>query len=142
MKLYIANGSTNCRKVQAVANHLGITIETIYLDYMKGDPKSSAYLRINPTGRVPALADNDFKGKKQIGSDVLYCTGAGTKTTHCHVGFAQKGGLLYAKFALSDTGALKGAVTGGTGSFAKAKGTLTGQAESQTDVKITLHYKR
>jgi len=60
MKLYIANGSTNCRKVQAVANHLGITIETIYLDYMKGDLKSSAYLKINPTGKVPALADNDF----------------------------------------------------------------------------------
>jgi glutathione S-transferase len=60
MKLYIANGSTNCRKVQAVANHLGIAIETIYLDYKNGDLKSSAYLSINPTGKVPALADNDF----------------------------------------------------------------------------------
>jgi len=42
MKLYVANGSTNSRKVQAVVDHLGITVETIYLDYMKGDLKSPA----------------------------------------------------------------------------------------------------
>jgi glutathione S-transferase len=60
MKLYIANGSTNCRKVQAVSGHLELKIETIYLDYMSGDPKSPAYLTINPTGKVPALEDGGF----------------------------------------------------------------------------------
>ena len=74
---------------------------------------------------------------------MLYCTETGTGTSNCHVAFAQKGGLLYAKFALADkTGVLKGAVTGGTGSFTHANGTLSGQAASQTDVKITLHYKK
>ncbi len=60
MKLYVANGSTNSRKVQAVVDHLGITVETIYLDYMKGDLKSPAYLKINPTGKVPAFEENGF----------------------------------------------------------------------------------
>jgi hypothetical protein len=106
------------------------------------DAKSlSSPLRPSKTSFV--LTDNDAADGKTIGRDVLYCTGAGTGASHCRVAFAQKGGLLYAKFALSDTtGALKGTVTGGTGRFAHAKGTLAGQAVSQEDVKITLHYKK
>jgi hypothetical protein len=102
---------------------------------------SSSPLWLSKTSFV--LTDNDVAGGKTIGHDVLYCTGAGTGASHCRVAFAQKGGLLYAQFALSDkTGDLKGTVTGGTGSFAHAHGTLTGQAVSQKDVRITLHYKK
>ena len=102
---------------------------------------SSSPLQLSKTSYV--LTDNDVAGGKTIGHDVLYCTDTGTGASHCSVAFAQKGGLLYAQFALSDaTGALKGTVTGGTGSFAHAKGTLTGQAISQKDVKITLHYTK
>jgi hypothetical protein len=87
--------------------------------------------------------DTDVDSGKTIGHDVLYCTDAGASTTHCHLAFAQKGGILYAQFALSDTtGGLKGTISGGTGTFEKAKGTVTGQAASHTDVKITLHYKK
>lgn len=60
MRLYVANGSPNCRKVQAVVNHLGIEVEAIHLDFFKGDIKSPAYLKINPTGRVPVLDDDGF----------------------------------------------------------------------------------
>jgi hypothetical protein len=88
-----------------------------------------------------ALTDDDVTHGKKIGRDVLFCTDTGKGTSHCHVAIAQKGGLLYAKFALADTtGALKGAVTGGTGTFAHANGTLAGRAVSHHDVKITLHY--
>ena len=90
-----------------------------------------------------ASTDKDVRGGKTIGRDVLSCTDAGQGSSHCYVAFAQKGGLLYVKFALSDkTGALKGTVTGGTGSFAHANGTLAGQAVSHSDVKITLHYQK
>jgi hypothetical protein len=102
---------------------------------------SSSPLAFSKTSYV--LTDNDVKGDKKIGRDVLDCTDTGTGTSHCHLAFAQHGALLYAKFALDDTtGALKGAVTGGTGTFAHASGTLAGQAVAQNDVKITLHYKK
>jgi hypothetical protein len=101
---------------------------------------SSAVLAFSKTTYV--VTDNDVKHGKTIGRDVLSCTDTGD-TSHCHVAFAQKGGFLYAEFALADaTGVLKGKVTGGTGSYKHAKGALAGQAVSQTDVKITLHYKR
>ena len=95
------------------------------------------------SGTSYALTDNDVASGKTIGRDVLYCTDAGRGTSHCHVAFTQKGGLLYAKFALADTtGVLKGTVTGGTGRFAHAKGTLAGQAVSKKDVTIALRYKK
>lgn len=101
---------------------------------------SSSPLKLSKTAY--ALTDNDVRNGKTIGRDVLYCTNA-PGASNCHVAFAQNGGLLYARFTLTDkTGALKGVVTGGTGSFAKAKGTLTGQAVSRTAVKITLHYTK
>ena len=102
---------------------------------------SSAPLVLSKTGYV--LSDNDVKSGKTIGRDVLSCTDAGTGASHCRVAFAEKGGLLYARFALTDnTGTLKGAVTGGTGSLTHAKGTFTGQPVSQKDVTITLHYTK
>jgi hypothetical protein len=101
---------------------------------------SSAPLTVSKTALV--LTDNDVNGSTTIGRDVLYCTGVGAGTSHCHVSFAQKGGVLYAQFSMSGNGTLKGTVTGGTGSFAHAKGTLAGRAVSQKDVTITLHYKK
>jgi hypothetical protein len=88
------------------------------------------------------LSDEDEKGSKQIGSDVLSCTTTAARDT-CHVAFGQHGGLLYARFVLShSTGTLKGVVTGGTGSYKHATGTLKGNAKSQTDVHVTLHYAK
>jgi len=57
MKLYVANGAPNARKVRAVVNHLGIEVELVFLDFFKGELKSEAYLRLNPTGRIPTLED-------------------------------------------------------------------------------------
>ena len=101
---------------------------------------SSSPLRTTKTSFV--ATDNDVARGKAIGRDVLYCTGAAAGASHCRVAFAQKGGLLYAKFTISQSGALNGTITGGTGTFAHANGTLTGQAVSQKDVKITLHYTK
>jgi hypothetical protein len=101
---------------------------------------SSSVLAFSRTAYVST--DNDVKSGKTIGRDVLSCTDT-AGTSRCHVAFAQNGGFLYAKFSLADTtGVLKGTVTGGTGAFAHAKGTLAGQAMSQKDVTITLHYKK
>ena len=102
---------------------------------------SSSVLTLSKTSE--AFTDNDVQNGKKLGLDLLYCTETAASTSDCHVVFAQNGGLLYATFSLADkTGVLKGAVTGGTGSFTHATGTLNGQVASQTDVQITLQYKQ
>ena len=60
MKLYISKGVANGRKVRAVASHLGIDPELVWLDYFTGDVFSDAFARINPTLRLPALDDDGF----------------------------------------------------------------------------------
>ena len=51
------------RKVAIVLEELGLTYESVYLDFNKGEQKAPEFLKINPNGRIPALVDhqnNDF----------------------------------------------------------------------------------
>ena len=51
------------RKVAIVLEELGLTYESVYLDFHKGEQKAPDYLKINPNGRIPAIVDhhnNDF----------------------------------------------------------------------------------
>lgn len=60
MQLYDFAFSPNCRKVRAVAYELGIPLEHVPIDLLKGEQKSPAYLARNPMGRVPLLQDGDL----------------------------------------------------------------------------------
>jgi glutathione S-transferase len=60
MKLHIVPGSPHSRKVEAVVLHLGLDVEIQEHDLFAGDLRKSAYLEINPTGRVPTLEDGKF----------------------------------------------------------------------------------
>lgn len=57
MKLVTVVGSPNCRKVEAVIDHLGVKVEREYLDFFTGDLRQPAYLALNPNGMVPTLQD-------------------------------------------------------------------------------------
>ncbi len=59
MKHYMDPGSGSCRRVSAVAQHLGIELEEERVDLLKGENRSPAYLAINPNGMVPALVNGD-----------------------------------------------------------------------------------
>ena len=59
MQLYGFPPSPNTWKVRAVAAHIGVPLETVFVDLTK--PRSPDYLAINPTGRTPTLVDGDFK---------------------------------------------------------------------------------
>jgi glutathione S-transferase len=61
MKLYIVPGSPNCRRVQAVAHELSAPVETVIIDFAKGEHKRPEYLAINPNGLVPSLTDGDLR---------------------------------------------------------------------------------
>jgi glutathione S-transferase len=60
MKLHDFAFSPNCRKVRAVAYELGVELEHVPVDLVKGEQRSPAFLAKNPNGRVPVLEDADF----------------------------------------------------------------------------------
>ena len=42
---------------------LGLTYESVYLDFQKGEQKGEEHTKFNPNGRIPTLIDhknNDF----------------------------------------------------------------------------------
>ncbi|MGH1347777.1 MAG: glutathione S-transferase family protein [Nannocystales bacterium] len=61
MKLHIAHGSPNCRKVLAVIAQLGLDVEMVVLDPAVAEQKRPAFLEINPNGKVPALEDGELR---------------------------------------------------------------------------------
>ncbi|MCW8833009.1 MAG: glutathione S-transferase family protein [Colwellia sp.] len=60
MKLYAIVGSPNSRKVLAVINHLGLEVDTEYLDLFAGDTRKPAFNTLNPNSMVPTLVDGDL----------------------------------------------------------------------------------
>lgn len=60
MKLYWLPLSPNNFPVSALADHLGVALERIYLDPTKGETQRPEFLKINPNGKCPTLVDEDF----------------------------------------------------------------------------------
>ena len=46
------------RKVATVLEELGLTYESVYLDFSKKEQKGPEFLKINPNGRIPAIVDH------------------------------------------------------------------------------------
>lgn len=61
MKLYTNKLSPNCRKVHALAAHLGVKLEEVTINLMTGDQRKPEYLAINPNGKVPSLVEGSTK---------------------------------------------------------------------------------
>jgi glutathione S-transferase len=60
LTLYNAMESPYARRVRLLAAELGIPLKLIDRDPRKGETRSDDYLAMNPNGRVPTLADDDF----------------------------------------------------------------------------------
>lgn len=60
MKLYYFPPSPNSRKAQAVAVHLGLSIELELTNLQQSQQRTEDFLTLNPTGRIPVLQDGDF----------------------------------------------------------------------------------
>jgi len=52
---------TRSTRVLWLVKEMGIDVEVKTIDMMKGEHKSSDFLKINPNGQVPALFDGDLK---------------------------------------------------------------------------------
>lgn len=53
---------------------------------------------------------------------------------------AHRGGLLYVSATETEAGVLTGKITGGTGAYKGAKGTVTGQAITNKKIRIEARY--
>jgi glutathione S-transferase len=59
IKLYDFKSSPNCQRVKVVLEEKKLPYETIPVDLRKKEQKTPEYLKINPYGKVPSLADGD-----------------------------------------------------------------------------------
>jgi glutathione S-transferase len=59
LKLYDFKSSPNCQRVKVVLEEKKIPYETVNVDLRAGAQKTPDYLKINPYGKVPAIADDD-----------------------------------------------------------------------------------
>jgi len=56
--LFSHKGGPNGWKVAFVLEELGLSYETKYLDFQKGEHKDPSFTQYNPNGRIPALIDH------------------------------------------------------------------------------------
>lgn len=78
---------------------------------------------------------------KTIGFDVLYYTSTGKASATANATVDTTGGLLYGTLTTIDSfKTFKGKVTGGTGAFKGATGTITTKAISSTKTAVTIIY--
>jgi hypothetical protein len=79
---------------------------------------------------------------KTIGFDVLYFAAVSPTTANINVTFDTTGGFLYgtATVSIKTNKVTNGKVTGGTGAFAGATGTITAKSVSKNHEAITITY--
>src|SRR5690348_6893042 len=70
MKLYYSDVLMP-RKACAVARYLNAPVEFVYLDLGKGEHRTPQYLKLNPNGKVPTLADGEHSVWE---ADAILCT--------------------------------------------------------------------
>lgn len=91
-------------------------------------------------GIVTQDTDLDPTGKT-IGYDTTYITIVGGSAQTADAALAVDGGFLYATFNSTDGGKTwSGTVTGGTGKFKGATGTVTAEATGPTDLAVVADY--
>src|SRR4029079_1023646 len=58
--LYSSPGSPNALRSRAVAYELGLDPEIVNVNLGTGENRTSDYLKLNPSGKVPVLVDGDI----------------------------------------------------------------------------------
>jgi hypothetical protein len=94
------------------------------------------------TQKAAGFQDTDVNSAgKTIGFDDLYVTMTGKNTGAGHVALDIKGGFLYGAIATSNAGqTFSGKVTGGTGAFTGAAGTITAHAITSQKTAVAITY--
>jgi len=72
MKIYGDQKSGNCLKVKWVCDFLGKPYEWIDVDTMKGESRTSEFLKLNPAGQVPTVVLDDGRSLAQSNAIIRY----------------------------------------------------------------------
>jgi glutathione S-transferase len=81
MKLYTADISPNCRRVEAVLHHLGLynEVDVCRLNLLAGEHMSSDLSTSNPNGKVPTLVAGDMNLWEANPTMIYLCDRAGAE---------------------------------------------------------------
>ena len=76
-KLHIFGDSRsgNCLKVRWTATHLGIDFDWTEIDVLSGATRTEDYLKLNPSGQVPAVILPDGRSLSQSNAIIVYLAG-------------------------------------------------------------------
>jgi len=72
MKIFGDLGSGNCLKVKYAADHLGLPYTWVPIDILKGETRTSEFLRRFPMGRIPAVEFDDGRRLAESNAIIRY----------------------------------------------------------------------
>lgn len=72
LKLYDYLPSQNAWKVRLLLNHLGLAYQTIPVSIFEGEGRTPAFLRMNPSGKVPVLELEDGRTVAESNAILAY----------------------------------------------------------------------
>jgi glutathione S-transferase len=72
MKIFGDGKSGNCLKVKWVCDRLGLAYHWIETDFMKGETRTPAFLKLNGAGQVPVVAFDDGRALAQSNAIIRY----------------------------------------------------------------------
>ena len=127
-------GTTGALVLPAVASAHGTTHTLKYLAVSKA--------AVNFTRATGGIQNTDVKAGKTIGFDMLYFAATSPSSLAVNVTVDTKGGFLYGTFTFNPRTSVvtNGKVTGGTGAFADATGTIKVKTISRTKHAVTIIY--
>ena len=128
-------GTTGAFVLPAVASAHSSTHTLKFTSVQKGT--------VGFTSATGGIQDTDVNTlNKTVGFDMLYFKGISSTSVAVNLTVDTKGGFLYGTFTFNPkTGVVtNGKVTGGTGAFAHATGTITVKTISSTKHAVTITY--
>jgi glutathione S-transferase len=72
MKIYGDTNSGNCLKVKWVCDHLALPYDWINVDTLKGETRTTEFLRLNGAGQVPTVVFDDGRVLAQSNAIIRY----------------------------------------------------------------------